>query len=114
MVEEAPPELTGPQGQEGGPPGGLLVVEGHLPPPQGEGGEEEGEGSGGEGGGGLTCPTQGATLQPSRPEDTVQARTVCNRVLQKVCKPVKFFCFGETDKTVKEENLREAAARQQW
>ena len=73
---------------------------------RGRGGEEEGKGSGGEEGGELTCPTQGATLQPSRAEDTVQARTLCNRVLQKVCKPVKFLCFWAADKTVKEENLR--------
>ena len=60
--------------------------------------QEEGKGSGGEEGGELTCPTQGATLQPSRAEDTVQARTLCNRVLQKVCKRVKFLCFGQRTK----------------
>ena len=44
--------------------------------------KEGGGGRGGETGGGLTCPTHGATLQPSRPEDTVPARTLCNQVLQ--------------------------------
>ena len=42
-----------------------------------------GGGGGGVGGEGLTCPTQGATLQPSRAEDSVQVRTLCKRVLQK-------------------------------
>ena len=55
-MQEWSPELTVPQGEEARAGGGVLVVEGHLPPPQGEGGEVEGEASAGpqgvQGGGG--------------------------------------------------------------
>ena len=55
---------------------------------------------------GLTCPTQGAAQLPSRPEDTLQARTL--GTVQRFCKTVTLFLVSgwqegdsgrETDRT---------------
>ena len=55
---------------------------------------------------GLTCPTQGAAQLPSRPEDTLQARTL--GTVQRFCKTVNSFLVSgwqerdlgrETDRT---------------
>ena len=76
----------------------------------------EGGGVWGERGGGgrrLTCPTQGATLQPSRPEDTVQVRTLCNWVLQKSLQASEV-CEFLGDKGEVQDREAGQPARQQW
>ena len=64
-------------------------------------------------GGELTCSTQGATLQPSRPEDTVQVRTLCNRVLQKSLQASEV-CEFLGDKGELEDREAGQPAREQW